>query len=314
MTENSCIIVEHFGKFLTKAEGYKQFGYFCLMKALQRIFNFYLDASIHVALAIFLLLKVSEITFNISSGIHLGQFLFFGSICCYNFIKYGVEAEKYIVVANDYHRGIQFFSLITLVFALYHSYFLNLNTWLGVGCLVALTGCYAFPVLPNTKNLRSWGSVKVFVVALVWAGATVVLPVLSSEQLISWDVQVEALQRFLLVLILLVPFEIRDLQFDNEQLRTLPQRFGVAQTKILGAFGTLFFFFLTFLKDEISTIELLSKGILFLALSIIIFITKKKQSKYFASFWVESIPIFWWMLLVGLEQLFKIYPEVAPSF
>lgn len=284
------------------------------MKWGKRIFDFYLDASIHVALAIYALLQITFQTLNISTDHHLSFFVFFGSISCYNFVKYGVEAEKYILVASQYHKGIQFLSFITLIFALYHGYFLSLDVWIWVLGLIILTGLYALPVLPKVKNLRSWGGLKIFVVALVWAGTTVLLPAISANQYISWDIGVETFQRFVLVFILLIPFEIRDLAYDKPELKTLPQRYGVTNTKIFGGFATLLFFFSTFLKDELSIRELILKGLLFLILGIMIFITKRNQSRYFASFWVEVIPIFWYGLALVLAKSFSAYPEVAFSF
>ena len=272
------------------------------MKWVKRIFDFYLDASIHVAFAIYALLQITFQTLNIPYDYHLSLFIFFGSISCYNFIKYGLEAEKYFLVANQYHKGIQFFSFVALGFALYHGYFLSLNVWMGVGGLTLLTGLYALPVLPNAKNMRSWGGLKIFFVALVWAGATVLLPVLSANQLITWDIGVGIFQRFVLILILLIPFEIRDLAYDKVELKTLPQRYGVTNTKIFGGFATLVFFFITFLIDDLSIEELVLKGILFLVLGIMIFITKRNQSKYFASFWVEAIPIWCWGFMLILPQ------------
>ncbi len=294
--------------------GYKQFGYFCLMKWLKRIFDFYLDASIHVAFALYALLQLTFQTLNISPNYHLSFFVFFGSISCYNFIKYGVEAEKYVLVANPYYRGIQLLSISALGFALYHGYFLNVEVCLGVVGLVLLTGLYALPVLPKAKNLRSWAGAKIFVVALVWAGTTVLLPVLSVEQSVSWDNSVALFQRFVLTLILLIPFEIRDLAYDQPELRTIPQRYGVTNTKIFGGLATLVFFFSTFLKDNLSLEELVLNGILFLVLGSMIFITKRHQSKYYASFWVEAIPIFWYGLALVLKKSFSTYAEVALSF
>lgn len=267
------------------------------MRALRSVFNFYLDASIHVSLAIFSLVHITYITLEIVSYHHLLWFLFFGSISCYNFIKYGVEAKKYVLVAKKYHRAIQFFSIACLLLALYHAHFLNYNTYMTIAILVLLTGFYALPLLPNAKNLRSWGGLKIFIVAAVWAGATVILPVLAVNQLLSWDVWIETLQRFLLVLILLLPFEIRDLEFDSPELKTLPQRFGVEKTKTLGLFLTLFFFAVTFLKDEFVVNEILLKLVIALSLAFVLRITNQKKSKYFTAFWVESIPIFWWVLL-----------------
>jgi hypothetical protein len=102
--------------------------------------------------------------------------------------------------------------------------------------------------------------------------------------------------------VLLLPFEIRDLQYDDLELKTLPQRYGVANTKIFGSFMVVLFFFVTFLKDEIPLMDLVSKSILFLVLGGLMYITKRNQSAYFSSFWVEAIPVGWYLILliVGL--------------
>ena len=272
------------------------------MRWFKRIFNFYLDASIHVALAVFSLVQVTCLTFNIFNDHHFSWFLFYGTIASYNFIKYGVEAEKYFKVANEYHKSIQVFSFITLGFAIYHGYFLKTSVWLGIFLLVFFTGLYAIPVLPKAKNLRSLGGLKIFVVALVWAGATVILPCLTSGDVISWDIWMETLQRFLLILVLLVPFEVRDLKYDHVDLKTLPQRYGVARTKIIGSFLALLFFFSTFMKDEIIIFDVIGKTIIFLLLGILMFITRRNQSRYFASFWVEGIPILWYFIIIILKR------------
>src|SRR5690606_21548841 len=130
-------------KFLTKSTRYEQFLYFYNMKLLHRIFDFYLDASIHVAMAVFCLIRVTVLIFEIPSDTHLSWFVFFGTIACYNFVKYGVEAEKYILVANRYHKNIQFASFIALGFACYHGYFLNRDTWEGLAFLGLVSGLYA---------------------------------------------------------------------------------------------------------------------------------------------------------------------------
>ena len=289
-------------KFLTKRDGYKQFGYFCLMKLWLRFFNFYLDASIHVALAVFSLVYVTGYSLSIPVDNHLSFFLFFGTIVCYNFIKYGVEAEKYIMVANPYHKNIQFVSFVAGALALYHACFFNVHIWYALALLVFLIVLYALPLLPSAKNLRSWGGLKIFIVSIVWAVSTVALPFFLMEKSVSWDVRIEIFQRFIFVLILLIPFEIRDLKYDVPELKTLPQRYGVTKTKLLGAFLVVVFFFATFLKDEINTNELLAKGVLFLGLGCLIYVTKRIQTKYFASFWVEAIPIFWCIFLFLLEK------------
>jgi len=289
-------------KFLTKIKGYKHFGYFCLMKWLQRLFDFYLDASVHVALSIFALTLATGFILDIPFRFHLVLFLFFGSISCYNFVKYGVEAEKYLKLTNLYHKNIQYFSIGCLIIAIYHGHFIKIETLVGSTVLVLITGLYALPLLPKAKNLRSWGGLKIIIVAVVWAGATVILPVLEEGNTLSWDVWIETVQRALLVLVLLIPFEIRDLQYDALALRTLPQRFGVSKTKVLGLFLTGVIFFLPFFKDDLTDLALVANSILTLMLVTSLVVTKQTQSKYFASFWIEAIPIFWVVLLILMQR------------
>lgn len=262
----------------------------------RRLFDFYLDASIHVALAIISLVMITGLIFDISVDIHLVLFLFFASISCYNFVKYGPEAEKYLKQTYLYHKNIQLFSIACLLFAAYHAYFIRRETWIGVVVLAFMTGLYAVPILPRTKNLRNLGGIKIFIVAAVWAGTTVILPCLETGVGLSWDIYIETVQRFVLVLVLLLPFEIRDLKYDAPELRTLPQLFGVRNTKIFGLLLATLFFVISLLKDVLLPNELFDKGLLAGILIILLLLTKEKQSKYFASFWVEAIPIVWYAL------------------
>lgn len=281
---------------------YEQFGYFCLMGWFSRIFNFYLDASIHVAFAVISLLLITNLYLNILPDQHLILFVFFGTIPSYNFIKYGVEAKRYILVKNSYHKQIQIFSLFILALAGYHFFFLSYAVWFICFVLALLIGLYALPVSPKHKNLRNSGILKVMLVALVWTGTTVIIPVISSAISFSWDICILIFQQLILILILLIPFEIRDLEYDELHLKTIPQRIGVSQTKTLGLFLSLIFYLITFLKDDLSLLEIIGKTILFLILIIMLLMTHRNQSKYFASFFVESIPICWLGILVFLES------------
>ncbi|UCD61344.1 MAG: hypothetical protein JSV59_01835 [Flavobacteriaceae bacterium] len=271
---------------------------------LGRIFGFYLDASIHVAFAVISLLMTTNIFLNILPEQHLILFVFFGSVPTYNFIKFGTEAKKYILAKNNYHRQIQIFSLVFLALAGYHFFFLSYKVWLICIVLAVLVGLYALPVSPRHRNLRNSGIIKVLLVAFVWTGTTVVIPVISSALSFSWDIVLLILQQLILILTLLIPFEIRDLEYDELHLQTIPQRIGVSKTKILGALLSIIFLILTFLKDDLSRLEIIGRILLFLILNVMLLLTHRNQSKYFASFFVESIPICWLGLLIILENYF----------
>ena len=268
------------------------------MQILRRLFNFYLDASVHVALASFALIQVTAISFSISVPTELGWFLFFASIVCYNGMKYGVEAKKYILVTNQHQRHIQIFSALALCAAIYFGYFLSTKLYTAIAVLALFTVLYAIPVLPHAKSLRSLGGLKIFVVALVWAGATVVLPLMAARISFTSEVCWHTLQRFLWVLAWLIPFEIRDLRFDDPGLRTLPQRYGLSGAKNIG-FGILVLNYLIYSVMQSVEIEtLIISALLSLVTGVFIQYSQAKQSIYFASFWVESLPILWWVLLM----------------
>ncbi|WP_297693731.1 hypothetical protein [uncultured Eudoraea sp.] len=269
---------------------------------LSRIFGFYLDASIHVAFAVISLLMTTNIFLNILPEQHLILFVFFATVPSYNFIKYGAKAKKYILVNNSYHRQIQIFSLVLFALAGYHLFFLSYEVWLMCAVLALLVGLYALPVSSKHKNLRNSGIIKVLLVALVWTGTTFIIPVVASSLSFSWDIGILILQQFILILILLIPFEIRDLEYDELHLQTIPQRIGVSKTKTLGVVLSFIFLMITFFKDDLSRLEIFGKTILFLILNVMLLLTHRNQSKYFASFFVESIPICWLGILIILEN------------
>lgn len=274
------------------------------MQLLGKLFDFYLDASVHVALAVGCLVGVTAALLNIPITFGLLAFTILGTIVCYNFVKYGVEAEKYLIVTNIYHKYIQIFSFLCFLGAFYFFFGLERKIWVTVFFLGLISTLYAVPFLPNARNLRSLGGLKIYIVAAVWTGFTVLLPVMDANMSILWDVRVLCIQRFILVIILLLPFEIRDLQWDDTALRTLPQIIGIQRTKRLGMVLTIFFVAMTFLKDDVTLLDFgtrLSVGIvLFLSL-----VSKGNyRTKYFVSFWVEGIPVFWYGLILLVKSYF----------
>lgn len=271
------------------------------MRIFKVLFDFYLDASIHVAFAAISLVWISCISLNIPVDLHLLIFVFAGSIAVYNFIKYGVEAEKYLKVTNTYHKRIQFISIAFLGLALYHSWFLNMGVYLSLLTIAILVGLYALPILPKASKLRNWGVSKVIIVGVVWAIATVLLPVIKAGHSFSWDVWIVFSQRVLFVLAWILPFEIRDLKYDSPDLRTLPQSFGPHRTKVLGAILLAIMYILLFFKDYIAPYEIPITLIIVAILLLFIWASRQEQRPYYASFFVEGIPLLW----VGIWSFFQ---------
>lgn len=272
------------------------------MRIIRVLFDFYLDASIHVGLVVTALILASSLLLNIPIDNSLLGFSFFSTIVCYNFIKYGVEAKKYLIVSKTYHKRIQVFSFLSFFSAIWFAVQLNREVWLTVVVLSVLCLLYAIPFFPRTRNLRNLAGFKIYIVGLVWAGFTVLLPVFQEKLSMDWDMFVLFVQRFLFVIVLMLPFEIRDMETDFEELRTIPQIIGIRNTTLLAIILTLLFVLLTFFKDNLSQMEIISRILLGVVLIPMLLASKKKQSKYFTSFWIEAIPIFWVILIVVLRE------------
>ncbi|MGB5377995.1 hypothetical protein [Muriicola sp.] len=274
------------------------------MQWLEHLFRFYVKASIHVAFAVIAFMFLTVQFLNISLEINLLYFIFFGTIPAYNIIKYGVEGEKYLFRRNAAQRSTQLVSLLGLLIALYFGLQLSLNTWKGILVLGMLAACYALPVFPKRKNLRNIGILKILIVGLVWSGTSVLLPVLEVQGKLSLDVWIELIQRCMTILVLMIPFEIRDLNYDPEELHTVPQRYGTRKTRIAGILISVICFLLTFMKDELSVFEISMKALILITMVLLMLFLPKVQSRYFSSFWVEGFPIFWAMVVRSSSDLF----------
>ncbi len=272
------------------------------MTFLKSIFNFYINASIHVALAVYAFVRITELYFDLPYNENLDYFIFYATITGYNFIKYAGVAKFYHMSLTKSMRLIQIFSFISFCLLIYYGTKLPLQTLYYFAPFGLITLLYIVPFLGGfQKNLRKVSYLKIFAVAGVWAGVTSIIPLLAVEHEIDANLIVLFFQRLLFVLVLILPFEIRDVELDFEHIKTLPQKIGIEQTKKLGFVLLLFSLTLEFLITNILT----NKNIFLVICFVLLFFlmrSKEKQSKFYSSFWVESLPIFWWILLLGFHN------------
>ena len=108
-----------------------------------------------------------------------------------------------------------------------------------------------------------------------------------------------SIQRFILIFVLVLIFEIVDVNTDDPHLQTVPQQIGVEKTKILGYVLLIVLLALEFFYDANQDyVPLAFKTIVSGSIASFLYFANENRSRYYASFWVESIPIFWWLILV----------------
>ena len=272
------------------------------MHLLKMIFGWYIKASIHVSLALVSLVAFTGLIFAVEVSHHYLLALFFGSIAAYNGIKYGLEPGKHPYRIPGGFSALVLISLLCLVIAFYHLSYLPPHVWVLLMVCGGITALYAIPLMPGLKNLRSRGVLKVVLVALVWTLASLWIPVWDFPEIGHWDLTVESAQRLLWVSLLMLPFEIRDMHLDPAYLRTIPQRWGIGITRRLAWAGVLLFVGATWLKDVIAPGELLCKAIVGLLVGFSVTFARERQGPYYASFWVEGIPVAALLLLALLQK------------
>ena len=273
------------------------------MVFLKKIFDFYIRSSTHVGIEVCCFLAITYLRFDVDADFNFLAFIFFGTVTGYNFIKYALSAGFQHRSLSANLRLVQLFSLVCFLTLIYFTLKLSVETLLWIGFFGLFTVFYTVPIFPNKKNLRSLHGVKVFVIAFVVTGLTLIVPLIhhgiSLEPEIGWIFA----QRVAFIVAVMIPFEIRDLKRDILSLGTIPQQVGTKNAKMIGIFLLVLFVVLEFIQTE-STLE---SRISVIATAIIssgfIVFSSKDQSRYYASFWVDAIPIFWFLIFWSLVRI-----------
>jgi hypothetical protein len=267
------------------------------MSVSKQLLDFYINSSIHVALSVCSLVGITHFVFRISTDEAVVYFAFFGTIVGYNFVKYDALARTQKLQMKSQLKIITVLSFLSLLASGYFYFQLQRTTQIiGIGVL-ALTLLYTLPFFPNKQNARNWAGFKIYIVALCWVGVTVFLPLINAGLPINTGVFLVAVQRFIVVFVLILIFEIIDLQNDDPHLKTVPQQIGVKQTKILGYFLLVIFCLLQLVTNTTDRSSLIFEVVIASVITLFLKFSNEKQSNYYTSFWVESIPILWWILV-----------------
>ena len=253
------------------------------MLVFKKIFDFYIKSSLHVAFAIFSFVKVVELSLNISSNLFLELAIFSGSVLGYTILKYFEfwNSTKFSFYKNKSVLGVTIIAFLVFVICFFHLKLSFQTAFFKIFFLVVL---YPF--------IRNYWFLKIFVVSFCVTYVVSYIPTLGTKMLFFSDLILQ-LKLFFLICALLIPFEIYDSQHDLQTLQTIPQKFGLIKAKYLGYLFLVIFCMLGLLfQFEILDI------VIAIIVGFFIRFSATKNSKYYTRFWVESIPILWWILFL----------------
>ncbi len=261
---------------------------FVAMSGIRSLFEAYIQSSIHVGFAVISLVAVTSFQFEIALEQTIYVFVFAATLLGYNTIKYGWQKEVIFYIPVRY-QALTLMATATVALLFWTLSWEQQLVFLVLGILVLF---YAFPLQKGRNNLRNKQKIKIYWVALVWSVFTGYLPVAHEyiDTLFAFSV---VAHRWVFVICATLPFEIRDLDSDAPSLRTWPQRFGVSKTRWIGVLLLVIVgLFALIAQWQPPMVSLLIHSVLIIAL----LAARTSQGNYYASFWVEAIPILWLFL------------------
>lgn len=270
------------------------------MKYLKKITDIYLKSSLHVALAVTAFVLISGEYQDIPVRPDLLLFIFSGTVIGYNFIKYFQLVRTRLPELHNTIRPILVISSTCLLILILTAWYRPLLVLSGSAVLGLVTILYAVPFWGDKQNLRSVTGIKIFIIAAVWTGVTVLLPLFDTGKSFPDGIYLIAIQRFLFVIVLTLPFDIRDFSMDSESLGTIPQQFGIQATRLIGLSLLAAVIVLEYVRMA-NNEEILATVIISAITAYFVLKSEARQNRYFAAFWVEGIPVLWYGLLLFLK-------------
>jgi len=221
---------------------------------LKQFYYFLINSNIYISLAAVLLTVQAQIQLGMQPQWHPYLFIiFFATMLEYNFHrlitlwfrKEILSDEKYTWLRNNIavFYLLMMFSVAGFFAALIFAKTEVIVTLLPIGLITIF---YSLPIFKSKKKLfrlREISILKIFLISIIWALSTVLLPVIQSNN--SFDklnILLMIAERTLFVFAITIPFDIRDIESDKSAgLKTIPLLIGEKKATQLAMFSLLLF-------------------------------------------------------------------------
>ena len=160
--------------------------------------------------------------------------------------------------------------------------------------LISIALFYAVKVF--SKSLRDIPFIKIILIALSWAAVTVLIPAYINQELLANAVWVLFILNFIYIFALVIPFDIRDLDFDETDKKTIPQLIGIKAAKYTAIILLIICGVLSFVLVQ-EAVSLITVYIISIA---ILFQVNAKRKEFFYAFGIDGLillfPVSTWII------------------
>jgi 4-hydroxybenzoate polyprenyltransferase len=291
-------------------------------KPFKAVFDFYLYSNLHVALCGLALIGFTQLIFNFELRAELYVFVFCGTFFLYSlqrlpsaFQQKKIESEFSRHKWNlDHKYFLAITSLITAIASCWSFFRLYQRSQIISLLPAMLSFAYAFPVLPlngKWKRLREIPVLKIFIVAIVWGMISVLLPATAASQAGTHWLTPPIMIWFAIFCVMIfahtIPFDIRDLYYDGEKLKTIPALVGIKKSILISLFSFLVFdagvFFLHYQYGVATIYQVIAIIMWSILAGIAIARSTPERKEYYFSFTLDGLLILLWAM-VKLAGLF----------
>ncbi len=293
-----------------------------MIKYFQKLLDFLLFSNVFISLGALAQGLLTYHLLGFSSSWVVLTFLFFSTLLTYNFsilIQHPKSPEtseyrrvRWIFRNYKLNLGITAFAILAIIPLFFMLSFKSqmLNVFLGL-----LSLGYAMPIFKSKNNkkfgLRNIPAVKLFLIALVWALSSVMMPYFELQQsqniqLAFSDLLILNLKRFLFLMAITIPFDIRDMFQDKMvALKTIPVIFGEKKAYLfcqlmLIAYLVLLFFF----RDRGFDADFFGLGLTTVLTGWLIFKSKWKKNEYYYFFYLDGTLVLQYVMILVLSFVF----------
>lgn len=267
------------------------------MKETKSIFSYLINSNIFVSTCISSLALSSQILLQ-CFNYNICVFVFFATLFTYNFqrivlIKKGVTHKRKEWLLNN---RIFIYSLIVLSAFVSFFYFLQFNYTTKTLLLITGSISILYPF-----GIRKLPFLKILIISSIWTVVSMGILISENNLMINSNTILHLSSRFLFVFAITIPFDIRDIKYDKNNLKTIPTLAGESPSKFIAVFALLtlglisIFQYLFYSLDVNILIAIISCCCLS---SIIIIKSDENKEDFYFSFWVESLSIFFYLFLL----------------
>lgn len=269
-----------------------------MLSSLKKICHFLFQSNLFIAFAATCFTLQTQVQIGLSLQWHPYLLLvFLASFLGYNFYRlFILFAYPSILFKHHQNQELKkyskwFYRVICIVIFTFiiTCFFAKKTVLLLLLPLGIITVLYTFPLLKikgNRIRIRELSFAKIFIIAFVWTISTILPPIIQSAQAFFTAMVFQLmLERFIFIVAITIPFDIRDIHNDHQiGLKTIPIMIGEHKAWMLSSLLLVLFILLSFIDNFFNQSLYIFYG-LFLSIIITLICINHKKLKQWPSYY-----------------------------